>query len=219
LTRWYFFVILTGTIIAVILGCLSYLSLSNSAVTESSGFKFEWTFVGDGRYFLFTMTMLPIVAGYLLFTSKWLTRRKFQRPLQFFFFICVFLQLSHTLYFIGRRFDPLALNGQNVLLTYPVQSYVKNRISELKQEGWNVAISGNDETVANWATLNGENGILQLDELLSADVRPKKKSVVFVMIENKAAEAIGKHLTEKAFKMEKAIDKVSIFSKSFEASE
>lgn len=212
ITRWDGFLISSGAINIMILLILAYLSLTNSSAPPVPYLPFEWTFIGDGRYFLFTITILQVVAGYYLFNVRWSSGQKYQRAVQSLFLALVFFQLIHTFYFIGKRFDPFGSNGGNVLITNPAKSYIQNRISTARQKGWNIVLTGTDETVSNWASLIGVNGVLRLDDLLSADIRPRKPSMVFVLVEKNVLPSVESKLAGRNFTMEKKIDKLYIFS-------
>jgi hypothetical protein len=213
------FVALTVVISLSLLLLLGYLSVTNSAAPISLRTPFRWTYVADGRYFMFPVVILPVIAAYALFNKQWQAFRKFQRPLRYLFFLLIVFQLLHTLYFIGRRFDPLGLNGGNVLITRKTENYIRDRIVQAKQRGYDVILTGVDETVSNWATLHNEKGVLQLQELLATKVQPKKPSIVFVLISRSVLPHIKDTLTEKTFKTEKEIDGVSVFSAKYESIE
>jgi len=209
------FLLLTGVISGTIILLLACLSLTNSSAAIPLRIPFAWTFIGDGRYFLFPVTILPVVAAYYLFNKQWPTLGRLREPLKYFFFALIFFQVTHTLYFIVKRFDPLGLTGGNVLITRPGESYLRSRIKEYKQRGYNVMLTGTDETVSNWASLNGNNGILHVGELLSADIHPKKRSIVFVVVARNMLPSVGEILAQKNFVIEKQIAPMTIFSKEY----
>jgi hypothetical protein len=212
------FLVFTGATGGCLLLLLTYLSLTNSSAPVSLRVPFPWTFVGDGRYFLFPVTILPAAAAYLLFIKQqWRTTHKFQQPLKFAFFVLIVFQLAHTLYFIAKRFEPLGLTAGNVLITKPGASYLRNKIDEYKKQGYNVVLTGTDETVSNWATLNGSNGLLHVEELLSSGgIKPKTSSIVFIVVAKNVVPFIGHQLEEKQFKMEKEISPMMIFSRKYD---
>jgi hypothetical protein len=209
------FFVLCTFISSSILLLLSYLSVTNSSAPIPTRIPFAWTFVGDGRYFLFPITILPAVAAWWLFNKQWFTMRKIRQPLRYLFFVLIIFQVVHTLYFLTRRFDPLGLKGDNVLITRRGESYLQRRIKECKQQGYNVVLTGTDETVSNWAELGGNNGILRVSELLSTDVHPKNPSIVFVLVAQHMLPSIKTTLTYKQFLMETQIGPMTVFSKKY----
>jgi hypothetical protein len=209
------FLILTGACSGSLLLLLAYLSLTNSAKDFRS--SISWTFIGDGRYFLFPVTILPVVAGYWIFNRQWSSYRKCQPFLKYLFFVLILFQLTHTLYFMVRRSDPVGLSGGNVLITRPAQSYLQDKIREYGQQGYNVVLTGTEETVCNWATMNGANGVLRVEELLEADVRPNKPSIVFVLVGRRRMPFVEEKLFKKNFRFEKEFNGMGIFSSKFES--
>jgi hypothetical protein len=210
-----YFIMLIGVTSVSVLILLIYLSLTNSSAAIPLHIPLPWTFIGDGRYFLFPVTVLPVIAAYWLFTAEWRGFRKYQRPLQYLFLIIIIFQLTHTLYFISRRFYPLGLKGGNVMITHQIETYLHERIKQIKQKGYDVALTGTNETVSNWAALNDEKGVLHVTEFFAADIRPKQPTVVVVLIEAKMLPYIQDKLAEKNFRIEKQINGLSVFSKIY----
>ena len=211
-TKWDFFVISAGVINLAILFVLFYLSVINSPGSRLFTSRFRWTFVEEGRFFTFAMTVLPIIAGYYLFVVHSSKFPGYQKLFRYLFAGLIFFQVVHTFYFLAQRFKPLGLEGGNVLLTTPAKVFLKDLIQDSKQKDWNVVLTGNDETVSNWAALNNEKGLLDLNDLNTHKIVTSKPTVVLIVLEARMLPVFKNILSRKNVRLEKQVGHLYIYS-------
>ncbi|MBL7699308.1 MAG: hypothetical protein JNK79_14175 [Chitinophagaceae bacterium] len=210
---WDVFITVTGVLGILICGTLSYLSLTNDPASTLFTDGLSWTFVAEPRFFLLLMIVLPLIAAHYLFKSgDSRSTSSFKKAGRGLFYCLVFFQVLHTGYFLAKRFYPLGLTGDNVLITSPVKSYLEQKIQKMKETGADVVMTSNNETVSNWATLNGEKGILNIEELNSFGLSAKRPTVLLVLIEDQMLPQYRAMLDQKNIRFEKRIGKLSVFS-------
>jgi hypothetical protein len=214
-TKWFLFISVAAITNIVILITLVYLSVTNHSSSHYFTDRLQWTFVGEGRFFIFLMTVLPLIAAYSLFNKSMSKLYRWKKALQFVFIGLIFCQLSHTVYFLAKRFDPLGLKGGNVLITLPVKKYLIERIIDLDAYPIDIVMTSHDETVSNWATLNGKKGLLHIDELKTSTINIKKGYAVFALIKKEMLPTYQAILKDRHFVMEKQIGQLYIFSNFF----
>jgi hypothetical protein len=118
-----------------------------------------------------------------------------------------------------RRFNPIGLEGGNVLITAPVQEFLKRRIRESKESNLDVILAGSDETISNWGILMREKGLLKSIELNYQTIKANKNSIVFVLIEQNKLVYFKQFLNRSNVVPEKQINQLSIFSYKVEVDE
>ena len=212
LTKWDFFVISAGAINLTILFLLFYLSVINNQGSRLFTSRLRWTFVEEGRFFTFAMTVLPVIAGYYLFVAYPCRSPRYKMLLQYLFAGLIFFQVAHTCYFLAQRFSPLGLDGGNVLLTKPAQSFLNNRIQEINRKDWNVVLTGNDETVSNWAALINEKGLLDLNKLNAHKIVTGKPTVILIVLQDQVLPVYNNILSGMNVRLEKQIGHLFIYS-------
>jgi hypothetical protein len=143
----------------------------------------------------------------------------YKKVLRSLFILFLLLETSHTVYFLLRRFNPIGLEGGNVLITAPVQEFLKRRIRESKESNLDVILAGSDETISNWGILMREKGLLKSIELNYQTIKANKNSIVFVLIEQNKLVYFKQFLNRSNVVPEKQINQLSIFSYKVEVDE
>jgi hypothetical protein len=211
-TKWEFFLLATGILSIVLLLLVSYLSLTQNSLPKPPKAETFWSFIADGRYFIFLMTIIPVICIYYTFVNTNSEKSQVKRLLGICIVAAIALETIHTTYFLIRRFEPLSYATPNVLVTKPLADYMKERIRENKLQDIEVVLTGEDETIANWGVLYGGKGLLNSGELNSENLNSAKDTRIFLITRSQYLRFYEPFLSSKAVKNEKSIDGFHIFS-------
>lgn len=209
---WSLFVVFSGVISLTIISVLTYLSLITDRTSKLFTSGNEWTFVADGRFYMFISFMFPVVSAHYFFNTEKPFLSSLKRLFKVVLVALVVIQVVHGIYFLVKRFAPFKLEGGNVLLTQDVSDYLISRLQREKNSGRYVAFTSHDETVSNWATMHGAAGLLHMSELESIPPASKYRTRLYLVVEESMVQSTSGLISQYNFALERTIGKVSIYS-------
>ncbi len=216
-TAFEFFVlfgILSGAATIAVLSVISFTRINRSPF---KGDPYVWTFLSDARYYLFIQLFIFIMAAYFLFLFPWKKYTLVRRTLQIVFLLLVTFEVSHTFYFIGKRFDLAGYNTKNIRLPAPVLQYLQLEVNRIKSENKLAVLSGASETIGNRAVLMGAKGMMDHGELNSGKMYTQQDAVILVILAPEEIVLYEPFRANKNVKLEKEISGILIYSLSVKA--
>lgn len=211
-TPWEYFIIAGSLINLTIFLLLALLSLTINLYSYVY-FDAPWTYISDGRYFVLLMVLIPVIAGHYLFMQRVRLQFAMHKIMQWLFILILTFDITHGVYFIAKHFDPLGSKSGNVSLLPPVLDYMTRQISLCKSKNIDVAFTGVDNTIPNWAVLHGAKGILNSRDInIIEKIKAKKDTKVLLFVKKTGLIFYQPFINSKDVHQETGVENFQVFS-------
>ena len=118
-------------------------------------------------------------------------------------------QITHTVYFISRRFVPFGCPG--TVATPAVVNFLQRKITDAKRAGKQIIITGVSATPAAYADLLGARGLLE-GELVNWDrLSLPDQTLLLLVVNQEDVPAFNQFISLKGVNLEKKIGNTCIY--------
>ncbi|HUR11450.1 MAG TPA: hypothetical protein VM012_08775, partial [Flavitalea sp.] len=166
-----FFVFVSGVMCIQLLGVLIYSSLTTLGRLPPPN-DHVWTYINEGRYYLFLQIMIPVYVACMLWARKQFSGLQVFRII---FLFIVFVEILHSTYFIAKNFSPGKHEQGHLQVTKAFGEYLDSAIRYDKFHGDTPVFASNHGTICNYAVLYGATALYSYDELKHGILSSSKK--------------------------------------------
>lgn len=179
-TTWRFFSFLSLALLASIVAMLIYLSVTNGIRTDSVINAVNWTFINDGRYYVWSCIVLPVVAAYYLFVRK--EKSWWKKPLRNLFLIVLVFEISHGLYFVLKPTHYSEI-FENAIFPSDVYRVLSETKLLTEAEGKVMVVTGSSDNTPLWGNLHHVNSLFDSRILIRESLRASKPARLILVSE------------------------------------
>lgn len=194
------------TSIAILL-VLEFMSLTHNADYPLPN-KITWTYLSEGRYYLFLEFVIFIIAVKCLYDNQSVVF-KLKKPLQLLVLFLLCIEMLHGIYYLNKNFTFDRRNHGN----YPIYSarvnLIQNIITEQKKKNVDVVIF--NKSFGNRAVLLGGKGLFEPAEL-NSELHAEKPTFLIAILDSSMCSYYKPFLNKKGVRLMKTIGKLNYFS-------
>ena len=213
-TSFQTFKMIGGLTSIVIFMAIAFMSLTHNARFPDTPANYSWTYISEGRYFVFLEFVVFIVAAKYLYDNR---SQSFllKKPLQWLILLLLTIEIFHGFYFLKKNFTYDRRNLSHIVNEKPLISYIQNTITEQKKNNTDVVVFG--KIFSNRSVLLGGKALLEPGELNGINMHAKKPTLLIAILDTTWSSYFKPFLTKKGVTLQKTIGSLNCFSYYIEA--
>lgn len=203
------FTMLSGLICCTIIVLLAFLSVRISKYYPPPN-PVVWTYLSDGRYYLFMLTVLPVIFYIYIIDTK--RAFKLKSILRVAFILVILLEIAHGLYFIIKYADDPKPATSSHRLRELAAPHIKNIIEANKKRGIATVVTSNSPLFALQANDYGGSALLNSNLLNQGKLKTRAPVQLVLLTTEKNLSYYKPFVYRPSTKLKKRIDDLHFFS-------
>ena len=208
-SRNQFFTFFTSAIYGVIIIVLSFISLRNSRFFPPPN-VLNWTYISDGRYYIFMLTTFPIIVFSHL--NRYTVKNLVYKFFLFSLLTIIFLNILHGFYYTTKIVNPLEPGTKAYIIQKKVENYIADRIKTNAEKNIKTIIASNLSAYPQIAGFYDGIGLFKTEILNKGNIYSSSRAELLLITEESYLPYYSNFINNPKVRLQKKIDDYYSFS-------